>query len=131
MDAPFPTHDARTTAQRLGDAGEDQALAFLRARDLRLVARNVRFKGGEIDLVMRDGATLVFVEVRCRSRQDFGSALDSIDARKARRVVLAARLYLQRHPADAQRDCRFDVIALDGRDAAPIWVRDAFRLDDL
>lgn len=131
MDAHFPTRDPRTAAQRLGDAGEDQALALLRAHDLRLVARKVRFKGGELDLVMRDGATLVFVEVRCRSRQDFGSALDSIDARKARRVVLAAKLYLQRHPAEAQRDCRFDVIALDGADTTPTWVRDAFRLDDL
>ena len=123
--------DARTDAQRRGDAGEAQALALLLAHGLRLCDRNVRFKGGELDLVMRDGEALVFVEVRRRSRHDFGGALASVDARKARKVALAARLYLQRHPRDAQRDCRFDIVALGSDDDAPLWVRDAFRLDDL
>lgn len=126
MDAPH----RRTRAQQLGDAGEADALAFLAARGLRPLARNARFKGGELDLVMLEGDTLVFVEVRRRGRADFGDALDSVDARKARKLVLAARLYLQRQPRHAQRDCRFDVVAFDG-DAAPRWVRGAFTLDDL
>ena len=125
----------RTEAQRRGDAGEDAALAFLIARGLRPLARNVRFKGGELDLVMLDGATLdgatlVFVEVRRRGRSDFGDAVDSVDFRKARRIALAARLYLQRHPRHAQRDCRFDVVAYDGG-GEPRWLRAAFTLDDV
>lgn len=136
MDAPHqtdrraPAKAARTRAQQLGDAGESDALAFLAARGLRPLARNVRFKGGELDLVMLEGETLVFVEVRRRGRRDFGDALDSVDAHKMRKLVLAARLYLQREPPHAQRDCRFDVVAFDG-DAAPRWVRGAFSLDDL
>jgi putative endonuclease len=126
MDAPAP----RTRAQRIGDAGESAALAFLQARGLRPLARNVRFKGGELDLVMLDGEVLVFVEVRRRGRVDFGGALDSVDARKARKLVLAARLYLQRQPRHALRESRFDVVAIDaGSD--PRWVRGAFTLDDL
>jgi putative endonuclease len=120
----------RTRAQRIGDAGEADALAFLIARGLRPLARNVRYKAGEIDLVMLDGATLVFVEVRRRGRTDFGDALDSVDARKARKLATAARLYLQRHAQHATRDCRFDVVGFDA-DAAPRWVRGAFTLDDV
>ena len=127
----------RTDAQRRGDAGEDAALAFLVSRGLRPLARNVRFKGGELDLVMLDGAMLVFVEVRRRGRRDFGDAVDSVDARKARRIALAARLYLQRNPRHAQRDCRFDVVAYSGgafggeSGGAPTWLRGAFTLDDV
>lgn len=126
MDAPRP----RTHAQRIGDAGENAALTFLQAHGLRPLARNVRFKGGELDLVMLEGEVLVFVEVRSRGRVDYGGALASVDARKARKLVRAATLYLQRHPRHATRDTRFDVLAFDA-DEAPRWVRGAFTLDDL
>lgn len=122
---------ARTDAQQRGDDGEAAALAFLVANGLRALARNVRFKAGELDLVMLDGATLVFVEVRRRGRADYGTALDSVDVRKARKLVVAARLYLQRHTQHAARDCRFDVVAFDGSALAPCWVRGAFTLDDV
>lgn len=128
MDAPVPPR--RTAAQRRGDAGEAMALAALQAQGLRVLGRNVRFKGGELDIVMLDGETLVFVEVRRRSRNDFGTAIDSIDARKARRLVLAARLYLQANPRHRARDCRFDVVAFDAQGPAE-WTRAAFTLDDL
>ncbi len=136
MDAPHrktlrpPTTTTRTRAQQLGDAGESAALTFLVAGGLRPLARNVRFKVGELDLVMLDGETLVFVEVRRRGRSEFGDALDSVDARKARKLALAARLYLQREPRHAWRDCRFDVVGFDGGEQ-PRWVRGAFSLDDL
>ncbi|HAI59050.1 MAG TPA: YraN family protein [Xanthomonadaceae bacterium] len=137
--AAAPASSPRTRAQRLGDAGESAALAFLVARGLRPLARNVRFKAGELDLVMLDGEVLVFVEVRHRGRADFGAALDSIDARKARRIALAATLYRQRHSQHGRRACRFDVVAFDGAGArsaadaptAAQWVRGAFTLDDL
>lgn len=106
------TAGQRTTQQQKGQAGEEAALAFLLERGLVLVERNLRFKAGEIDLVMRDGATLVFVEVRRRASRRFGGAAASVTAAKQQRLVLAAQLYLQRlgrAPA-----CRFDVLAIDG-----------------
>lgn len=108
-----------------GAEAEDLALRHLQRQGLRLVARNVRYKGGEIDLVMLDGATLVIVEVRLRSNAQFGSAAESVDARKQRRIVLATQLYLLDHPAQAQRALRFDVVAF-GRGGQPEWIRAAF-----
>lgn len=110
--------------QLLGKFAEGRAETHLKNRGLKLVARNVRGRFGEIDLVMQDGDTLVFVEVRSRSRNDFGSAAESINAAKQRRIMLTAREYLARH-ADPP-PCRFDVVTLDGNQAEPEWIRDAF-----
>ncbi len=96
----------------------------MKAQGLSLVARNVRSRFGEIDLIMRDGEVLVFVEVRARSRSDFGSAADSITPAKQRRIVLAAREYLTRQPGHLA--CRFDVVTLDGTRNNPVWIRNAF-----
>ncbi|HZY16927.1 MAG TPA: YraN family protein [Ramlibacter sp.] len=108
-----------------GDAAEDLALRRLREAGLRLVARNYRTPGrggGEIDLVMRDGDTLVFVEVRRRAGAAFGGAAASVGATKQRRIVLAARHFLLRLPAPPP--CRFDVVTVeDGRIG---WLRAAF-----
>jgi putative endonuclease len=116
----------RPVTKAVGDAAEDRALAYLQDAGLRLVGRNYRTPGrggGEIDLVMRDGATLVFVEVRRRSRSDYGSAAASVGAVKQRRIVFAARHFLLRWRA-AMPPCRFDVVAVeDGRIA---WLRAAF-----
>jgi putative endonuclease len=118
-----PATSAGTKAA--GDAAEDRALAHLLAAGLRLVARNYRTPGrggGEIDLVMRDGATLVFVEVRRRSRSDFGGAAASVGAIKQRRIVFAARHYLLRLAAPPP--CRFDVVAVEAGRVQ--WLRAAF-----
>lgn len=111
-----------------GRAAEDAALDFLRGRGLVLVARNHRCRGGELDLVMRDGSSLVFIEVRARSERGFGSAEATVTARKQRRVITAARHFLALHPAEAKRPMRFDVVAisLDGGDNALRWIRAAF-----
>jgi putative endonuclease len=109
-----------------GDAAEDRALAHLLDAGLRLVARNYRTPGrggGEIDLVMRDGATLVFVEVRRRSRSDFGGAAASVGFVKQRRIVFAARHFLLRSRG-APPPCRFDVVAVE--DGRIEWLRAAF-----
>ena len=108
---------------------EYEALAarHLEAQGLRVVARNVCFRGGELDLVAEHGRTLVFVEVRYRSNASFGDASESVAFRKQQRLVRAAELYLARHPAQAQRPCRFDVVAFDGERLE--WLRDAFRAD--
>lgn len=109
---------------RQGQQAEDRALAHLESAGLRAVARNFRTARGEIDLVMRDGATLVFVEVRYRKSATFGGAAESVTARKRARIEAAAAEYLLRHPADAARRCRFDVVAIT--DSRLEWLRDAF-----
>ena len=115
-----------------GDAVETAALRFLEADGLRLLARNASARGGELDLVMADGATVVFVEVRYRADAAFGGGAASVDARKRRKLVRAAQVWLLRHPRHANAPCRFDVMAASGDPAMPAfdWLRDAFRADD-
>jgi len=109
---------------RDGAAAEDLACAYLERQGLAILARNYRCRGGEIDLVARDGATLVFVEVRLRRSAAFGGAGASVDARKRARILAAARHYLGARDAPA---CRCDVLALDALDPARIeWIKDAF-----
>ncbi len=108
-----------------GQDGEDAACERLRRAGLRVLRRNYRVRGGEVDIVALDGEVLVFVEVRCRRYADWGGAAASVDARKRARIVLAARHYLA--CADARPEqpaCRFDVVAIDG--ARLRWIRDAF-----
>ena len=108
-----------------GRAAEDLAERHLRERGLAIVGRNVRSRHGEIDLVARDGATVVFVEVRLRRPGRFGDAADSITTAKRARLVAAAHEYLARLPGSPA--CRFDAVLLDGLDAKRVvWVRDAF-----
>ena len=117
----------RVSTTELGARAEDLACRFLLARGLVLIARNYRSRHGEIDLVMRDGDTIVFVEVRMRSRSDFGGAAASIDARKRMRLVKTAEHYLQRRERTS-RPCRFDAVCLTenkgGRNIE--WIPDAF-----
>ena len=115
----------RTTTKAAGDAAEDRALAHVCASGLTLVARNYRTPGrggGEIDLVMRDGGTLVFVEVRRRAGKSFGGAAASVLGAKQRRIVFAARHYLMR--LREPPPCRFDVVCIE--DGRIEWLRAAF-----
>jgi putative endonuclease len=105
-----------------GADAEALAARFLTARGLVIVSRNYRCRGGEIDLIVRDGKTLVFVEVRLRRSQAFGGAAESITATKRRRLRLAAQHYLVRLVREPP--CRFDAILLDGLAAENIeWLR--------
>lgn len=111
-----------------GHAAETQALEYLQGQGLRLLARNWRCKGGELDLVMLDADTVVFVEVRYRLHAAFGGALASIDGRK-KRLVHAASLFLLKEPQWGNHPCRFDVVALQGSHHAgkPLqWLKNAF-----
>jgi putative endonuclease len=110
------------SAQRIGAAGEEAAARHLASQGLTILARNYRVKGGELDLVCRDGATTVFVEVRRRARSDFGGAAGSITPAKRRRLILAARHWLAQY---GEGPCRFDCVLIDGGKLA--WVKDAFR----
>lgn len=114
--------------RRRGAGMEARIEDFLRQHGLTTLARNYSCRGGEIDLVMRDRGVTVFVEVRFRRSAGFGSAAESVDARKQRRIVLAARHYLARHPALANGPCRFDVVAASGDPDAPLidWIDGAF-----
>ena len=118
----MPPADRAARAQA-GASAEDLAVRFLSGHGLAIVARNVRSRLGEIDIVARDGDTLVFVEVRLRRRHDFGGAAESITASKRARIRAAAELYLarlSRVPA-----CRIDALLLDALDPARIdWVKD-------
>ena len=119
------TAAGRSTKQR-GDQAEDLALRHLLAAGLRLVQRNYRTPGrggGEIDLILRapDG-TLVFVEVRQRSRSDFGGAAASVVGVKQRRIIFAARHYLLR--LRTQPPCRFDVVLVEPEGLQ--WLQAAF-----
>lgn len=117
----------RKSAPARGAAAEVLAAVHLARRGVKILARNYRIKGGEIDLIGREGQVLLFIEVRLRSRSDFGGAGASITPAKQRRLVLAAAHYLQGHGEQA---CRFDCVLLDGLDGDRIeWIRDAFRTD--
>ena len=107
-----------------GSHAEDRALLFLQARGLKLLARNWRCKLGELDLIMQDGDTLAVVEVRSRARSDWGTAAETVDARKQARLVRATQLWLARRPELAEQPLRFDVVTLDGGELE--WRREAF-----
>ncbi|MDJ0740185.1 MAG: YraN family protein [Gammaproteobacteria bacterium] len=109
--------------QATGQRAEDAAHALLSASGLAEVCRNYRCRGGEIDLIMRDGDCLVFVEVRYRRSGDFGGALSSVDARKRRRLTIAAAHYLA--SSGWSGPCRFDVVGYQGGQPGT-WIRDAF-----
>jgi putative endonuclease len=100
------------SAKGLGRAGEDAATEFLRSHGYKILQRNFRGPGGEIDIVASDGGVIVFVEVKARRSHAYGSALAAVDARKRRRLRAVAEDYLQFFAPAAK--ARFDVLAIDG-----------------
>jgi putative endonuclease len=112
------------TTQAQGTAAEDIAARFLSKRKLKVIEHNFRVRGGEIDLICRDGEMVVFVEVRLRRRTDYGGAAASITPAKQARLILAARHWLARH---GEAPCRFDCVLMDGDNIE--WLRDAFSAD--
>lgn len=119
---------AEGRSRAVGSAFEMRARQFLQGRRLAFVAANVTMRGGELDLVMREpDGTLVFVEVRARRSVRHGGAAASIGRRKRARLVMAAQRFWVRHGAGAP--CRFDVVAFEAGQL--VWLRDAFRADDV
>ena len=118
------THDTTTTRGREAEA---LAARHLECCGLRIIERNFRIRGGEIDLICRDGKTLVFVEVRLRSRTDFGGAGAGITVSKQRRIILPAQHYLL---GKADCDCRFVCVLLEALDISRLeWIKNAFSTD--
>lgn len=111
----------------LNNAGleaEKLAATYLMNYGLKMVTQNYHCRFGEIDLIMMDANTLVFVEVRLRSNSQFGGAGNSITAQKKQKLILTAQHYLQTH---GDSECRFDAILMHTVDAKSIeWVRNAF-----
>lgn len=103
---------------------EEAAAQHLRAAGLKILSRNYRCRQGEIDLIARDGDTLVFVEVRYRRSSHFGGAGASVDRRKQRKLLAAANSYLMRYKLDCP--CRFDVVAIEGDSNSIHWIDGAF-----
>jgi putative endonuclease len=106
-----------------GAAAEQQAAAYLQRNGLVLLESNFRCRFGEVDMVMKEGSTLVFVEVRKRGSQAFGGAAASITPAKQEKIIKAAQFYLQR--LQAQPPCRFDAVLLDGGGQVE-WIKHAF-----
>ena len=113
-------------SQSSGRSAEALALQHLSDSGLRLLERNWSCRSGELDLVMLDGDTVVFVEVRYRKHAAWGGALESVDARKRQRLILAAELFLQRESRWGRQPCRFDVVAIGPGDTGLNWLRNAF-----
>ena len=91
---------------------EQQALTYLLDAGLRLVAKNVRYPAGELDLIMKDDEQIVFVEVKFRTNKTFGGAIASVTGRKQQRLRKAALIWLQKHNLLHSHSCRFDLVAI-------------------
>lgn len=115
---------ASTLQQRLGQQGEDRALAYLQQQGLRLLERNFRCKLGELDLIMQHGAALVFVEVRQRTSARYGGAAASVTPAKQRRLLRAAQYFLLRYAE--LPPCRFDLLAIDGENLS--WMQNVLEM---
>lgn len=113
-----------------GKLAEQNALHWLTKQNLSLLQSNYSCRFGEIDLIMLDKSTLVFVEVRLRSHKNYGGAASSVDFKKQKKIITTANHFLMCHSKYSQHPCRFDVIAFENSTPTdnPIWYKDAFRL---
>ncbi len=108
-----------------GLEAEKLAATFLTNHGLKLIVQNYHCRFGEIDLIMKDAKTLVFIEVRLRSNSKFGSAAGSITPQKQQKLILTAQHYLQQNPE--KNACRFDVLLMDKVELQAInWLKNAF-----
>ncbi len=119
------TYSGHLTRRHIGEQAERRARRYLEAAGLRLVAANMRVRGGEVDLIMRDADTWVFVEVRYRRDNAFGGAAASVTFPKQRRLLLAAAVWLARRGESLDTSaCRFDILAITGCHVE--WLINAF-----
>jgi len=105
--------------QALGREGERLAELFLQKKGYKLVKRNYRCRGGEVDLILLDRKVVVFVEVKTRTDHGFGSPLEAVEPRKQRRMILAAQLFLHQKKLQ-ERDARFDVVGISWPGTEPM-----------
>lgn len=122
---PSRATGVRTPRQRAGAAAEQAAERHLVAAGCRVLARNARYREGELDLVVQERDLVVFVEVRMRAGERFGGAVASVDLFKQKRLARAAQRWLAEHHGERWPACRFDVVTVGG-DGTIDWIRDAF-----
>lgn len=122
------TRDPEGAPSVRGGWAEDLARRFLQQQGLTPLKQNYRCRLGEIDLIMRHQATIVFVEVRYRSRADFGGGIESVDKRKRKKLIAAAQYFLGNDSGAWSAPCRFDVVAVSGFGSSPSlsWIPNAF-----
>lgn len=115
--------------QTLGKEGERAAELFLKKKGYKLVERNYRCSGGEIDLIVLDGRVIVFVEVKTRTGHTFGTPLEAVEFRKQRKMIQAAQYFLSEKGLH-QRDTRFDVVGISWPQREPVveHIENAFGL---
>ena len=111
------------TTLNKGKFAENKACQFLLQQGLTLIEKNYRCRNGEIDLIMRDKDQIVFIEVRYRKNEDYGTAIDTINQSKVKKLVTTANHYLTTHQLDTP--ARFDIIGFDAS-LTPNWICDAF-----
>lgn len=112
--------------QETGLLAEQKALDYLIKHGLKLVLRNYSCRVGEIDLIMRNGAYLVFIEVRYRSSMSYGGGIASVTYAKRQKIVKTSTHYMMKHKIYDKFPIRFDVIGIDGKSGAITWIKDAF-----
>lgn len=129
MNKVYPFLIERSPAHKLGAEIEALALAYLQEQGAILIQQNFRCRLGEIDLIMRHQEMVVFVEVRFRKSARFGTALESIDWQKRKRITVTAQLFLKRFPNLRHTPCRFDSLTarLSARDLCFEWTQNAFQ----
>jgi len=124
----MPTSTGKNSYLR-GRWAEQTALEFLLHEKLKLLERNFRSVFGEIDLIMQDQNIISFIEVRYRSDNHFHTALESINERKCKRIIITSQQYLTQNRTVSHLDCRFDVVVLSGpqENSTIKWIKNAFQ----
>lgn len=109
-----------------GQAAETKALHYLKKRGLKLVQRNFQCRYGEIDLIMQNYQSLIFVEVKFRTSSDFGHGSEFIHSKKQNRIIKTASAFLQNMPSFQKKACRFDAVSI--YPSRVEWIQNAFIL---
>jgi putative endonuclease len=115
-------------SQKIGFAAENRARNHLTDHGLRWITSNYRCRLGEIDLIMRDGDYLVFVEVRARAANTYGNALESVTWHKRQKLIKTAMFYLQTYKIQDKFCSRFDIVSIDGMQPSITWIKNAFEI---
>ena len=110
----------------LGSEKENLAVSYLTEQNVKILAKNFYFRGGEIDLIAKDGEYVCFIEVKYRRSNKFGTPEEAVTTSKQKKIIQGAKVYLyqKRYPTDTP--CRFDVISVCGQEIT--WLKDAFTL---
>ena len=110
----------------LGSEKEQLAVSYLMEQNAEILARNFYFRGGEIDLIAKDGEYVCFIEVKYRKSHHFGTPEEAVTLSKQKKIIQGARVYLYQNRYPTDTPCRFDVISVFGQEIT--WIKDAFSL---